>query len=123
MNDQKGSRETKQARLGYFLRMDTHISFVDDLNPLPKRKLGIMRKLMRVILGIVRMHPEGIVDDKLVEEVRNRGYDCISPVVHRAGKKLVDKGLVKREEWYESFFDGAYRSSVTRYKYFPAGHE
>jgi len=123
MRNQSNPHRTKQARLGYFLRTEEYISFVEDLDSSPKRKPGILRKLMRLILGIVAMHPEGIIDDKLVEEAWNRGYDCVPSVIHRAGKKLVDEGDVERKEWYESFFDDGYRSSVTRYKYFPKNHE
>jgi hypothetical protein len=88
-----------------------------DLVPL-NMKSGITRQLMMAIVRAVDRHYEGLTDCNLLKELESLRFACCPTTVTRAGTKLVEKGLIRREEWEErSYDDGGSRTK--RYRYFP----
>lgn len=112
------SKKMKQSCLSCFIKTETQMLFVEDSNLKRLKSKGVLRRLILPIHSIVEKHPEGIMDDDLVSELATAGYKGDAATIHRAGKKLVDKGRLMRKEWIENVYYSTNPSKVKRYKYY-----
>ncbi|MDH5482895.1 MAG: hypothetical protein OEY22_08460 [Candidatus Bathyarchaeota archaeon] len=98
----------------------------EELVPISRSNLPhgqIMRRLFLVVPTIVSRHPEGIIDDDLLRELEQRGISCFKGTLTEVCKRLEAAGLLKIEEWKESYWSGDYLSRKNRRKYFTKENE
>lgn len=84
-------------------------SVVKSIRPKPP---GIIEKLMTEIQLLAAKHPEGIIDEELLDILWNLEYRIIPAKCTRVVNKLAANGIIKKEEW-ETY------PRIKRYRIFP----
>jgi len=129
MESSSASRsKTKQRGLDSFMNENAKTTFVGEDGFLRWRKHKCKhkhpetpkwRKLKLPMIKIIANSPEGIDGEELEKQLKSMGHTENSGTIHMVGKKLSDLHFFRRISWKEHEYNALYRTTVTKYAYFP----